>query len=89
MGLANEPAARFDPNVADTLQNHLFEFRQQDGSIEAVDLIAVNILRGRDHGLPSYTRVREWCGFGSVSDFNDLSNVIPADTLNRFRTLYK
>ena len=89
MGLINEPAARFDPNVVDTLQNHLFEFTFEDGSVQAIDLFATNIQRGRDHGLPSYVSVREKCGLRSVRDFGELNDVMHNDAIARLRMLYK
>ncbi len=47
LSMINEPAGKYDTNVADALQNHLFEFRMSDGSVIATDLAAANINRGR------------------------------------------
>jgi peroxidase len=42
----------------------------------ALDLGAINIQRGRDHGLPSYTDWREKCGFGKTYSWEDLAQHI-------------
>ena len=50
--------------------------RLQVAHAVALDLAAVNIQRGRDHGLPSYADYREWCGFGQTNSWHDLSDHI-------------
>ena len=70
-GQSGEAAAAWDPAFNEDLVNRLFE--------EELDLPALNINRGRDHGLPGYNRYREICqsmsiGFGRANSFQDLSS---------------
>lgn len=61
-----------DQALAGEITEHLFE---QANNI-ALDLGALNIQRGRDHGLPSYNRWREYCGLTVANDFADLAGDI-------------
>ena len=58
----------------------LFQVRHglfADGEL-GIDLFALNLQRGRDHGLPAYVRFREFCGLGKAKSFQDLrSNIKP------------
>lgn len=86
--LINEPPSRFDTNIADVLQNHLFEFKLSDNSVIAFDLAAVNINRGRDHGIPSYNEFRQICGFPRARNFNDFGDFIKPDKIARLQSIY-
>lgn len=54
-----------------------------------LDLAAINIQRGRDHGVPAYTQWREPCGLSPVRDWNDLEKVVGIDTGRRIQQGYR
>lgn len=47
-----------DRFIADSVRNQLFETKPGNG----FDLVAIDIQRGRDHGIPSYNEFRRFCG---------------------------
>lgn len=53
------------------------------------DLMAINVQRGRDHGLPGYTHYREVLGLGAVSSFDDLLDSFSSEQIKRFKMVYK
>ena len=38
-----------------------------------MDLLAINIQRGRDHGLPGFNKMRECYGLPKLTNFNQFS----------------
>ena len=45
------------------------------------DLVAFNVWRGRDHGLPGYNTYRQLCGMKKVKGFSELNDVFTPDVI--------
>lgn len=69
-GLSEYLQENTDTQVVDDLRNFLFGRPGHGG----LDLAAVNIQRGRDHGLPSFNKVRESYGLAPVKEFSELTD---------------
>lgn len=66
-GFASQTAQAVDPMVVDDVRNFLFGAPGAGG----LDLAALNIQRGRDHGLPGYNDAREQLGLSRINSFDD------------------
>ena len=53
------------------------------------DQLATIIHRGRDHGLPTYTQVRESCGLLPVTTFEELNNTVDTNTIKALQDTYQ
>lgn len=69
-GLSTQMAQEIDLALVDEIRNMLFGPPGSSGR----DLAALNIQRGRDHGLPRYNMVRAAYGLPRASDFGDVSS---------------
>lgn len=69
-GLAAQEMSAIDVKVVDGLRNFLFGPPTAGG----LDLVSLNIQRGRDHGLPDYASARFELGLGEVTDFDQISS---------------
>lgn len=55
-----------------------------------LDLMSIDIQRGRDHGVPAYTRFRKMCNMKSnIKVFNDLAPYVPSSAIVQLRQTYK
>ena len=74
---------RFSSSVQENL-------RRGEGDLS--DLISINIQRGRERGVPGYTKYRnlQSCGLSNVKSFDDLKNVadFDQDDVENLRKVY-
>lgn len=68
-GLAAQRAQELDVHVIDDVRNFLFGAPGAGG----LDLAAMNLQRGRDHGLPDYATLRADYGLPRPRDFSDVT----------------
>ena len=66
--------SRVDPS--EQLNTEVTERLFQMAKGISLDLAALNIQRGRDHGLPGYNKWREYCNMSVAETFDDLSKEI-------------
>jgi peroxidase len=84
-GMASQRTLKRDEFMSPELTNHLF----QSGSFPfGMDLAAINIQRGRDHGIPSYVEWRKPCGLSEIRTWEDLNNIVGPKSANRIRRAY-
>jgi len=86
-GMIRQPAEKADSNFVDDVKNHLFVQEQSDQI--GLDLMAINIQRGRDHGIPGYVEYRRICQVGKANSFNDLTSNISPQRVNLLKQVYK
>ncbi len=67
---ASSQAQEIDLEVVDSLRNFLFGAPGAGG----LDLVAMNIQRGRDHGLADYNATREAYGLDAVESFDQITS---------------
>lgn len=78
---------QMDRFISDQLRNHLFETAHGEG----LDLGALNVQRGRDHGLPGYNKFREFCGLIPAGFFSNTPGGLvdhSVDAVNQLRSVY-
>jgi len=83
-GLATQSSQQFDNSFSEQLTEHLFAGSNGFG----MDLVALNLQRGRDHGLPGYSKWRAKCQLPPVTSFQGLSDVMHPDAASYLQLLY-
>uniref|UniRef100_T1J925 Uncharacterized protein n=1 Tax=Strigamia maritima TaxID=126957 RepID=T1J925_STRMM len=86
LGMVSQETQQRDEFISDQLTNHLFQNKVHS---YGMDLIALNIQRGRDHGLPSYIKWRDYCGLRRPKNFSDLEGLLNVNTLRRLEKIYE
>lgn len=85
-GAASQRTQTVDSYVSPEVREHLF---QPSGLDYGYDLAAVGVQRGRDHGLPPYTKWRSVCGLSEVKTWEDLHAVMDKDRADMFKDVYQ
>ncbi|XP_047106003.1 peroxidase-like [Schistocerca piceifrons] len=83
-GLSTQPCQRMDRFFTKEITDHLFQ-----GDLDfGLDLVALNIQRGRDHGLPPYADWREVCNLEPINTWDDMLKMMDPDAVSTLRQLY-
>lgn len=85
-GMAELPTNRVDRFFEETVHDYLF-FPQCNPMI--IDLVSININRGRDHGVPAYIYFVEYCSGVHIECWEDLYQFIEEDFVEELKTIYK
>ncbi|MFO1062406.1 MAG: peroxidase family protein [Pirellulales bacterium] len=81
--LSSDPSSELDTKLVNSLRNFLFGPPGSGG----FDLAALNIARGRDHGLADYNDVRVAVGLPAIKSFADITKNV--DVQKKLAQLYK
>lgn len=87
-GLVVDQGLSFDPHFSDQIQNHLFETNAFSAQTKHFSLSAINIMRGRDHGLPPYVEFRRFVGLSDPQSFDDLAGQVSSETRSTLKRVY-
>ncbi|GAU92093.1 hypothetical protein RvY_04222 [Ramazzottius varieornatus] len=84
-GLLEEATLAFDRHSTIEIQGRLFRGASPFG----LDLIAIDIQRGRDHGLGTFNDVRHACGKERARHFADLEDSMTPENIAVLQGLYR
>ncbi|CAG9809434.1 unnamed protein product [Chironomus riparius] len=83
-GLLSQPAEFYDNSYDPEIRSYLFKFQREYGS----DLKALDIQRGRDHGLASYNDLRSFCDLPRATKWEDLADHIELADIENLKKVY-
>ena len=86
-GLITQEAAEVSTSMSDSIQNRLFQ-PHEDG-LYGLDLAALTIQRGRDHGVPSYKKWLKHCHDLDVMSWADLHDSKLIRDVEALKKLYE
>ncbi|XP_036323831.1 peroxidase [Rhagoletis pomonella] len=86
MGLMNQVAQAMDDSITQEVTNHLFK---KEGARYGLDLVAFNMQRGREFGLPGYMEFRKFCGLPTSTSWEEMFGSMPNDTILRYESIFE
>ena len=89
-GMTAQKIRAFDNNFVEDVTNFLFQPKPMSGTNKTggMDLVALNIQRGRDHRLLDYNQYREFSGQKKATQWNDFSSSIPIKSIEKLKNIY-
>ena len=91
VGISQQRSKSFGPRISEHVSNFLFCGSRDQCSLEAgfgESLPARNIQRGRDHGLPGWSKYRQFCGLSVPSSWSDKPSDISQTNWNNLQSVY-
>ncbi|CAN7986886.1 unnamed protein product, partial [Ixodes hexagonus] len=85
-GLLQQSSQDYDSFITVGVTQHLYRLRNESYGL---DLIALNLQRGREHGLRPYVDYLNFCTGQTVTSFDDLLRYIPERVVNQYISLYE
>ncbi|OWA53434.1 Peroxidasin-like protein [Hypsibius exemplaris] len=88
-GMTDQSGKIVENSATTELSQHLFP--TNGTALFGLDLISVNIQRGRDHGLPAYRNWRKLCGLSTADNFVGLKRlqIFPDDVIDKLAKIYE
>ena len=84
--MAKKRAQNFDADFSHVFQNQMYKPMNKTTGF---DLLAINIQRGRDHGVPTYSQMRKLCGLSPINDVRDLERATSIQNAVSLTGVYK
>lgn len=84
----NNSLEKSDPYFTTELTEKLFA-KDASPVVCGLDLVSLNIQRGRDHGLPAYHEWRKHCRLPRTDTWEELSKAIDSQSFKTIRKIYK
>ncbi|XP_037529438.2 chorion peroxidase-like, partial [Rhipicephalus sanguineus] len=84
-GLLRHPGQHYDSFITEGVTHHLYRLRNDSYGL---DLVALNLQRGREHGLRPYVDYLQYCTGYQATTFEDLLQYTPAHIVQLYSTLY-
>lgn len=84
----NNKLEKADPYFTTELTEKLFA-KDASPRIGGLDLVSLNIQRGRDHGLPAYPYWRKHCKLPATDTWSELEAAVDAESFKKIKEIYK
>ncbi|XP_058057184.1 chorion peroxidase isoform X2 [Anopheles bellator] len=91
-GAMSTALAKYDQLFSTELTERLFEKADErllHNHPCGLDLVSLNIQRGRDHGLPGYLHWRRHCHLTPVDTWDDLERITEPSSFRQMKTIYR